>query len=155
MPRSRRCFWIALGSALALVDGGCGGGSGRSAGQAESPEQYSIAQVGQLLRLHQKGNKPPPKGVKDLMALERGYSAAIGSLRDKSVLLYWGTGFSETPEASRTILAFQKDVPERGGEVLMQDGTARKMTAEEFRAANKPPGASTETGPAPPAKSRR
>ena len=38
------------------------------------------------------------------------------------------------------MLAYHKDVPEKGGEVLMQDGTAKKMTAEEFQAAPKPAG---------------
>ncbi len=58
--------------------------------------------------------------------------------------MYWGVGLSDSAEAASTVLAYQKDVPEQGGEVLMQNGTAKKMTADEFKAAAKPAGATTE-----------
>ncbi len=38
---------------------------------------------------------------------------------------------------SNTVLAYAKDVPEKGGWVLMGDGTARQMTPEEFKKAPK------------------
>ena len=65
------------------------------------------------------------------------------------MLVYWGAGLSDGPDAASTVLAYQKDVPEKGGEVLMQDGTPKKMTADEFKAARKPEGATTDPGPAP------
>ena len=138
---------VAATALLATACIGCGG-SGRSAGEAESIEQLSIAQVGQILRIYQKGQKPPPHGIRDLLPLENGYPAAIKSIRDKEVLLYWGVGFTDASDAAGTVLAYQKDVPEKGGEALMQDGTAKILTAEEFQAAAKPPGASTDPGPA-------
>jgi hypothetical protein len=145
---------VVLGAMLAAGVAGCGRSSGRSVGEAESLEQFSIGQVGQILRVYQKGQKPPPTGLKDLLRLENGYPAAIASIRDKQVLLYWGAGLSNSPEASSTVLAYHKDVPEKGGEVLMQDGTAKKMTAEEFKAASKPAGATTDEGMPAAAKKR-
>jgi hypothetical protein len=135
-----------IGAMLAAATAGCWHASGRSAGEAESIEQLSIAQVGQIFRVYQKGQRPAPTGLKDLLRLENGYPAAISSIRDKQVLVYWGAGLSDGPDAASTILAYHKDVPEKGGEVLLQDGTARTMTAEEFRAARKPAGASTDYG---------
>ena len=79
----RPTCWIILACALTS---GCAG-SGRSAGEAESIEQLSIAQVGQILRVYQKGSKPPPRGLTDILALENGYPAAIKSIRDQDVLL--------------------------------------------------------------------
>ena len=64
------------------------------------------------------------------------------------MLVYWGAGISDEPEAASTVLAYHKDVPEKGGEVLMQNGKARKMTAEEFKAAPKPAGAKIDEAPA-------
>ncbi len=79
-----------------------------------------------------RGEKAPPKGLKDLQTLQREYPAAVESIQSKEVLVYWGVGSPTGPEAASTVLAYHKDVPEKGGEVLMQDGTAKKMTAEEF-----------------------
>jgi hypothetical protein len=110
----------------------------------ESTEQLKILQVGQLFHMFQKGQKSPPTGIKDFARLGSNLPAALSSLRSHDVLVYWGVGLSDGPEAASTVLAYQKDVPEKGGEVLMQDGTARKMTAEEFQAAPKPAGATTD-----------
>ena len=106
-----------------------------------------------MFHLYQKGQKPPPKGPSDLLPMQRMFPAAVDSIRNKEVLVYWGVGISEAPEAASTVLAYHKDVPEKGGEVLMQDGTAKKMTAEEFEAAPKPAGATTE-GAAPTKKKK-
>jgi hypothetical protein len=119
-------------------------GCGPSTSGPESMEQLKIAQVGQLFHIFQKGAKPPPQGIKDIESMRSNLTAAVASIRSKEVLVYWGTGFSDAPEAASTVLAYHRDVPEKGGEVLMQNGKARKMTAEEFKAAPKPGGATTE-----------
>jgi hypothetical protein len=119
-------------------------GCSHSGNAPESAAQLSIGQVGQLFHRYQKGQQPPPQELKDLLPLQRVYPAAIDSIRSKDVLVYWGAGISAEPQAASTVLAYHKDVPEKGGEVLMQDGTPKKMTAEEFRAALKPAGATTE-----------
>ncbi len=128
---------------LAILPQGCG----PSTAGPESVAQLSIGQVGQVFHLYQKGQKPPPKGLQDLEPMGRAYPAALASIRSKEVLIYWGAGLSDAPEAASTVLAYQKDVPEKGGEVLMQDGTAKKMTAAEFQSAPKPAGATTEGEP--------
>ena len=48
--------------------------------------------------------------------------------------------------ASKGLLAYEAAVPEKGGAVLLADGTITTMTAAEFAAAPKPP------PPAPAAK---
>jgi hypothetical protein len=53
------------------------GGSGRLAANAESNEQLSIGQIGRIFRVDQKGQKPPPKGIKDLLPLEKGYPRGL------------------------------------------------------------------------------
>jgi hypothetical protein len=131
-------------------------GCGPSTTGPESHAQLSIAQVGQIFHVYQKREKSPPQGVKDLQSLQNVFPAAVSSIRSKDVLVFWGVGISDGPEAASTVLAYHKDVPDAGGEVLMQDGTAKKMTAAEFQAAKKPPGATTEGATAPaPSKKRK
>jgi hypothetical protein len=50
---------------------------------------------------------------------------------------------------SQEILAYQKDVPQSGGYVLLLNRTAKKMTADQFKSAPTPAGATKGTpGPA-------
>jgi hypothetical protein len=85
-----------------------------------------------------------------MLSREQGYPAAIGALRNGDLLLYWGVGLSDGPEAPGTVLAYGKEVPEKGGDVLMQDGSTKTITAEEFKSARKPPNAKTDPGPRSP-----
>jgi hypothetical protein len=138
----RRPLLAALLSALA---GGCG--ATQFAPPPQTAEQESIAQLGRVLGGYR--GKAAPKALKDILSREQGYPAAIGALRSGEVLLYWGVGLSDGPDAAGTVVAYGKGVPEKGGEVLMQDGTAKAMTADEFKADRKPPGAKTDPGPRP------
>ncbi|HEY2158130.1 MAG TPA: hypothetical protein VGH33_21050 [Isosphaeraceae bacterium] len=144
----RRTLLAGLVSALA-----CGCDERPVGPLPQTAAQESIVQLGRVLGGYR--GKPAPKALKDILSREQGYPAAIGALRSKDVLLYWGVGLADGPDAAATVAAYGKDVPEKGGEVLMQDGTAKAMTADEFKAARKPPGAKTDPGPLPlPAKTR-
>jgi hypothetical protein len=72
--------------------------------------------------------------------MEQGYPTGIAMLRKGDIVVNWGAGLSDAPDAASKVLAYHKDVPSRGGAVLMQDGSTRKMTAEEFQAAPKAAG---------------
>jgi hypothetical protein len=130
-------------------------GCGPSTAGPRSQEEASIRQIWQVYHSYQKGNKPPPKGPGDLMALQRAFPGVIESVKSRDILVYWGVGFEDGSEGASTVLAYRKEVPEKGGEVLMRDGTARTMTAEEFGAARKPPGATTEFQLPTPGKSKK
>jgi hypothetical protein len=119
-------------------------GCGPSTAPPQTREEASIKQVWQLFHSYQKRNKEAPKAMADLLPMEQNFSAALGAIRSKEILLYWGAGFSDAADASSTVLAYHKDVPEKGGDVLMQDGTTRTMSADEFKAAKTPAGATTE-----------
>ncbi|MDR3638291.1 MAG: hypothetical protein P4L84_31095 [Isosphaeraceae bacterium] len=134
MQVSQGPWYVRLIVVLAATIAGCGGGS---AAAPRSVEQLSIEQVGLLFRAYKKGQHPPPKNLKELLPLEQGYPAAVAALRQKEVVVFWGAGLADGSEAATTVLAYHKQVPETGGEVLMRDGTARTMTAEEFKAAPK------------------
>jgi hypothetical protein len=149
------CKAIARAGLAAVLTAMLAVGCGPSTAGPRSSEHLSIAQVGQVFHLYQKGNKPPPKGPADLAALQRPFPGAIDSINSRNVLVYWGVGIADGSEAASTVLAYHKDVPQKGGEVLMQDGTARTMTAEEFQAAKKPAGATTDFPPAAAAGKKR
>ena len=134
MHRSQGFRCVLFLCALAVAIPGCGAGS---AAVPRSAEQLSIEQVGLIFRAFKKGQQPAPKSVKDVLRLEQGYPAAVAALKNKEVIVFWGASLSDAAEAASTVLAYRADVPEKGGEVLMQDGSARTMTAAEFHAAQK------------------
>ncbi len=129
---------------LAILTAMLAVGYGPSSDVPRSLEQLSIGQVGQIFHSFQKAKKPAPKEFADIQPMMARFPAAVESIRSGDVLVFWGAGVDDGPDASSTVLAYQKDVPEKGGEVLMQDGTPKRMTPEEFREAKKPSGASTE-----------
>jgi hypothetical protein len=57
--------------------------------------------------------------------------------KDDTIVVVWGAD-PNSPGASNTVLGYVKDVPEKGGVVLMLDGTVRpNMTSDEFKATPK------------------
>ena len=55
----------------------------------------------------------------------------------KYVILWSATISKEKPQASSTILGYEKDAPTAGGWVLLVDGNVKHMTATEFQSAPK------------------
>jgi hypothetical protein len=165
---------VVAAAVLAAVAPGCGGG-GHATGGDTWEDQTPVSQLGKLLKVYRKGLKPPAKGAKgvrvygpapvppprgmaDLQPIAKGFPLAMGALRKGDVLLYWNTDLSEDPNDAATVLAFAKEAPETGGEVLLRDGSTRWMSAEAFKSAKKPEGATTEDKmpiPAGPAKTKR
>ncbi|WP_435015750.1 hypothetical protein TA3x_003301 [Tundrisphaera sp. TA3] len=69
-------------------------------------------------------------------------SAAMNEVRNGNIIVQWGATLPDIKEepgqsTAPEILAYGKDVPEKGGYVLHLDRTVTKMTAEEFKAAPK------------------
>jgi hypothetical protein len=54
------------------------------------------------------------------------------AIRDGSVVYVWGATLSP---GSTAVLAYEKKAEAEGGWVLLQDGTVKQMTADEFRGA--------------------
>jgi hypothetical protein len=145
---ARACVLVVL-TVIALV------GCDSSTAPPRTHEEAAIKQVWQLFHSYQKRGKEAPKAIADFLPMEQNFSAALEAIRSKEVLVYWGAGFSDAADASSTLLAYHRDVPEKGGDVLMQDGTTRTMSAEDFKAAKKPAGASTELQMPAPGKKKR
>ncbi len=127
-------LWICC---LGLVASGCGG-SNRPITK-EDMLTTSLNDVGDIYRSYFVMNKKPPKTLKDLASLERMSPAGVVAVRSGEVVVRFGASLPDTdPEpgksTSEEILAYEKEVPEKGGKVLMLDRTIRTVTADEFKA---------------------
>jgi hypothetical protein len=73
----------------------------------------------------------PPKNVDDLDI--KNTPKYYNAVKEGGVILYWNVNITQLPAgSSNTILGYVYDVPTKGGAVLMADGSARRMTVEEF-----------------------
>lgn len=131
MPFHNRCWPFALLVFLAALALGCGGKSGPSS----PPEQIRLKEINEMYWHFVRSQKKPPARLGDLAKrqYEGNYSGAVQALREGKYLVVWGVNSKD----AGTVLAYEKDVPARGGPVLMADGTVKEMTAEEFRASKK------------------
>ena len=59
------------------------------------------------------------------------------ALESGDCIAVWGAGISDAAGAGSAVLVYDKNVPQQGGYVLMQNGEVKKMTAQEFQAAPK------------------
>lgn len=112
----------------------CSKGSPGGEGDDQVPTQPALEEVAQLVKQHVDDTRRPPRRLEDLSPYEPGLVIGYEGLKRGEVILFYGAGLSGD---AKTVLAYEKDVPADGGYVLMQDGTVKRMTAQEFAAAPK------------------
>jgi hypothetical protein len=121
-----------------LMSAGCGSGNGTLSPQDAVVEGKISAmnEVGMMLNLHKGDRGKAPSKVADLAKYEFGCPIGYQRVKDGDIVVIWGAPLQEG--ASEKIIAHEKQAPDAGGYVLMQDGTTvKKLTAEEFKAAPK------------------
>jgi hypothetical protein len=134
---------LLLGSAMGLSVG-CDSTGGKASfeDRVERDRESSLEELGQMLRVRKADATQPPATVTDLAKYEPGFPGGFKKVRSGGIVLMLGAPVEDG--ASETVLAFEKEAPESGGYVLLQDGTTvKKMTADEFQAATKAPGTPT------------
>jgi hypothetical protein len=124
------------------VFAGCGAGSGPPP-TPDKFEEINLGDVGEMYRLYCFANKKAPTKFDDFKTLQQSNPLGFEAVKSGKVVLLYG---ESTPDAelegtaktgSDQILAYQVDVPQSGGRVLMLDRSIKKMTADEFKAAPK------------------
>jgi hypothetical protein len=101
------------------------------AGLASSSDlkQFGLAYFNYLGTFNQAPGKPA-----DLAPFLDNNKQLLGLLTREDVIFFWNVKPTQMPDgASNTVLAYEKDVPDKGGWVLMGDGSVRKMTPNDFK----------------------
>jgi hypothetical protein len=145
LPIVRNCLALTIVLGLAA---GCGssGGGGSFEEAPDNGERYALVEVGEILRNRLLDTTTPPRSHSDIARYENAGPTAFNKIQKGEIVVLWGA--NPQPGAPDKVLAYERQTPQSGGFVLMQDGTTvKKMTAGEFQAAPKA-GAAAPSGPA-------
>ena len=96
----------------------------------------NMADMKELLQDYQQQKKNPATKFADFKSFEPVHPLAIRQLQREGIVYVWGAAFG----SGSGVIAYPKDAAEKGGTVLLQDGTLKPMTAAEFAAAPKAAG---------------
>jgi hypothetical protein len=129
LPKVYRLPLLALLVAVALS--GCRrGGDAPKANLGGS----GLAEIGEVYKFLAYEKKPAPSKLEDLRQYIDSLPTSWEKLEKGEYVVLWGVGLAP---GSQAVLAYEKDAPAQGGNVLLRDGTVKQMTAQEFQAAPK------------------
>ncbi len=125
---------------LALLVGGCGG-----ANKPMTPDQQkegTLSQVGGMVLAYQLSKNKPPEKFADLASVKAVSGNGYDAVKNGDIILRYGAALTDTTEEpgnspSDEVLAYGKEVPESGGQVLMLNRKVETMSADKFKAAKK------------------
>lgn len=122
--------------ALTAVSG-CGGSTDRDSAPVPMPRM--VEDFRDLLADHQKQSKDKaPSDLGDVsQEVLNNHDTALWLLNNKKIVYVWGAPLKPGGQA---VIAYVTEAPQSGGEVLIEDGTVKAMTAAEFAAAPKAAG---------------
>src|SRR5262249_13587559 len=110
-----------LGAALfAVFCAGCGGDN-----RTDPPVTQDLQEFWGMYKAYVDQSKKPPTKLEQLMPFEPPYSNGYDAANYGRIVVLWGTPIG----AEDRLLAYLKDAPQSGGEVLFADGTVKKLSA--------------------------
>ncbi|HEY1380132.1 MAG TPA: hypothetical protein VGF55_25235 [Gemmataceae bacterium] len=127
----RTCLAVAV-----LAAAGCGDPARQSV-PADKVARVQLDDVYGLYKAHVERFKRPPAKLAQVEPWEPAYANGYAAANEGQVVVRWGAPLTPAAGAAPAVLAYVKDAPEQGGFVLLQDGTVKRLSAAEFRAAPK------------------
>jgi hypothetical protein len=135
---------IAVATILAITLGlSAGCGTGAAVAEADkSTEAQGLRNLGAMYRVASESLSRPPKTIAELRKAEAQVPGGFSDIGETNVAIYLGVPLppasgGPTDGASETVLAYDRMAPHQGGYVLRLDGSVKKLTAAEFKAARK------------------
>ncbi len=128
---------LALGLTMAIGLPACSSKNSDSNAGAPTPTD-ALQQVANMIRDYSSNKGKPPAKLADLAQFKNHYNIGYKAVESGEVVVVWGAPVGGEGGGGGTgVLAYEKSAPDSGGAVLLQDGSVKQMTADEFRAAPK------------------
>jgi hypothetical protein len=150
---SRR--WLVLALTMALALAGCSKNKKKTDDDEDKPVSSrtraqqvgiylpSVGRVdpsndlrgfGQIYTQYCLTNGRPPMKLEDMEDLMREAAQVQRMIQSGEYVVNWGL---DPQGNANSVLAYQKDVPMKGGVVVLGDGSVHNMSLQEFQSANK------------------
>lgn len=128
---------LLLLSAAALASAGCS--SQPNPGPDEPVRAIELREVGELLAQLTTETSKGYSNVGQLAKYEQGFPLGVRALKAGEIVVVPGaTMLGESAKGStEAVVAYDRDVPTKGGLVLLHNRTVKQMSADEFRTAPK------------------
>lgn len=94
----------------------------------------ALDDLGQMLKSLGEERQKPPAKLADLEAVEPMIPLASPLIRSGDLIYIWGAEYSP---GGKKLVAYEKKAETAGGWVLLQDGTVKEVSADEFNAATR------------------
>jgi hypothetical protein len=113
-------------------------GCGIRGAAQKAKRSNDLKEIGIAYHNYIDGFGQAPTKVDDLKNYMEGGDQAYQALANGDYVVLWGVHVTAMPSgASNTVLGYEKDVPTKGGLVLMGDAFVKQMSADEFKNAPK------------------
>jgi hypothetical protein len=104
--------------------------------RTEARRANDLKIIGLAYHQYFDANRKAPEKAEDLAPYFENDKRLLALLKDKDVVFFYGFDLLKivaTTGASNTVLAHEKDVPDKGGYVLYFDGSVKKVSADDFK----------------------
>lgn len=96
----------------------------------------TLKQIGLAYHNHCDTTGKAPTKAEDLAPYLDNNKKLVDTIKSGQIVFIFDVAIRDMKAGtSNTVLAYQKDTATKGGQVLMGDGSVKKMTAEEFKKA--------------------
>jgi hypothetical protein len=108
-----------------------------AAAQTDARTTNDLRQIGLAYQNLVAVDGKAPAKAEDLAPYFDNNKRLLDLLKNEDIVFFYNvTPTQMTSGTSNTVLAYVKDVPDKGGLVLLGDGSVKKLSAEEFKKAN-------------------
>jgi hypothetical protein len=95
-----------------------------------------LKQIGLAYHNHLDATNKAPAKAEDLAPYFENDKKLLDALKSEEIVFIYGVRLTEMPAgSSKTVIAYEKDAPTKGGQVLFGDAHVEKMSADDFKKA--------------------
>jgi hypothetical protein len=124
----RHLFPLALALGAGIL-AGCGDSKNATVG---SDAKDPLKDLGEMLKSLSEEKRKPPSKLSELESVEPLIPLAGPKIRSGEIVYVWGTEYAA---GGNKIAAYEKKAATEGGWILLQNGTVKQVTVDEFNAA--------------------